>query len=134
MRSFSRIDDVLDRVPSRVVTTLRAVDFGRGSEALYRDQLPGLLEALALRARVAIPYGIFERRAASARGTGTKQDRVREYVLRHASRVFRISDVRSAVPGCSDQTIRIVLDKSRVEGLVAAEGTGRSATWRRLPY
>ncbi|MDQ2873556.1 MAG: hypothetical protein M3Y33_01485 [Actinomycetota bacterium] len=40
------------RKPSQVVTWLSAVDFGRGSEALYRDQMPGLLTELADRARV----------------------------------------------------------------------------------
>jgi hypothetical protein len=39
-------------VPSQVVTRLSAIDFGRGSEALYRDQMPGLLTELADRARV----------------------------------------------------------------------------------
>jgi hypothetical protein len=39
-------------VPANVVTRLRAIDFGRGSEALYRDQMPGLLTELADRARV----------------------------------------------------------------------------------
>jgi hypothetical protein len=39
-------------VPARVVTRLGAIDFGRGSEALYRDQMPGLLTELADRARV----------------------------------------------------------------------------------
>src|SRR3984893_3814032 len=39
-------------VPSQVVTRLSAIDFGRGSEALYRDQMPGLLTGLADRARV----------------------------------------------------------------------------------
>src|SRR5260221_4676898 len=39
-------------VPSQVVIRLSAIDFGRGSEALYRDQMPGLLTELADRARV----------------------------------------------------------------------------------
>ena len=39
-------------VPSQVVTRLSAIDFGRGSEALYRDQMPGLLTELSDRARV----------------------------------------------------------------------------------
>jgi hypothetical protein len=34
------------------VARLSAIDFGRGSEALYRDQMPGLLTELADRARV----------------------------------------------------------------------------------
>jgi hypothetical protein len=35
-------------------------------------------------------YDRFEARAASDRSTGTKQDRVRDYVLNHAPSVFRI--------------------------------------------
>src|SRR3954454_24369843 len=50
---FLDLDRVIGHVPARVVTLLSAVDVGRGSEALYRDQLPGLLDALAKHARVA---------------------------------------------------------------------------------
>jgi len=39
-------------VPAQVVTRLSAIDFGRGSEAFYRDQMPGLLTELANWARV----------------------------------------------------------------------------------
>src|SRR4051794_26325752 len=52
MRSFADIDRTLGRVPASVVMALSLVDVGRGSEALYRDQLPGLLSELADRARV----------------------------------------------------------------------------------
>lgn len=38
-------------VPSQVVTRLSASDFGRGSEALYRDEMPELFTELADRAR-----------------------------------------------------------------------------------
>lgn len=77
-------------------------------------------------------YRTFERRAAADRATGNKQERVREHVLRHAHGVFRVADIRVALPGVSDQTIRLVLAALRDEGVVAAEGTGRTATWRRL--
>ena len=52
MRSFADLDVLVGRVPSRIVTRLGSNDFGRGSEALYRDQLPGLLTELADHARV----------------------------------------------------------------------------------
>ena len=52
MRSFADLDELIGRVPARVVTQLGTIDFGRGSEALYRDQMPGLLTGLADRARV----------------------------------------------------------------------------------
>src|SRR5215469_4481756 len=52
VRSFADLDALIGRVPARVVTRLSAIDFGGGSEALYRDQMPGLLTELADRARV----------------------------------------------------------------------------------
>jgi hypothetical protein len=63
----------------------------------------------------------------------TKQQRVREHILRHAPATFRLADIRTAVPGVSDQTIRLALEQLRNEGRVRADGTGRSATWTRLP-
>ncbi len=53
MRSFADLDRLIGLVPAQVVTQLSAIDIGRGSEALYRDQMPGLLTGLADRARVA---------------------------------------------------------------------------------
>jgi Fic family protein len=77
-------------------------------------------------------YETFTQRAAAERSDGTKQDRVREYVLRHAPAVFRVADVRAALPGVSDPTIRMVLNRLREEAAITAEGTGRSAMWQRL--
>ncbi len=53
MRSFIDLDRFIGSVPFDVVASLRAVDTGRGSEALFRDKLPALLTSLAERARVA---------------------------------------------------------------------------------
>ncbi|WP_460830329.1 Fic family protein [Nocardioides hungaricus] len=78
-------------------------------------------------------YETFELRAASDRSSGTKQGRVREYVLHHAPMLFRIGDVRVALPGISDQTIRLELTAMRDDGLISPEGTGRGARWRRHP-
>ena len=52
MRSFADLEALIGLVPAQVVTRLSAIDFGRGSEALFRDQMPGLLTELANRARV----------------------------------------------------------------------------------
>jgi Fic family protein len=82
---------------------------------------------------IAGAYAIFADRAAAAQTPGTKQQRVREYVLRYASATFRLADIRTALPGVSDQTIRLVLEQLRGEGKVQADGTGRSATWTRRP-
>jgi len=61
----------------------------------------------------------------------TKSERVREHVLHHSAQVFAISDVRAALPGVSDPTIRLVLNQLRDEGRVRPDGTGRSAVWVR---
>ena len=61
--------------------------------------------------------------AAAAQTPGTKQQRAREHILRHAPVTFRLADIRTAVPGVSDQTIRLVLEQLRNEGRVRADGT-----------
>ncbi len=80
---------------------------------------------------IAGAYAVFADRATAAQTPGTKQQRVREHILRHAPATFRLADIRTAVPGVSDQTIRLVLEQLRSEGTVRADGTGRSATWTR---
>lgn len=76
-------------------------------------------------------YDRLERGTTAERSTGTKQHRVREYVTQHAPQIFRISDVRVALPGVSDPTIRLALDQLKKEGRVRPEGTGRAAVWVR---
>jgi len=80
---------------------------------------------------IAGAYAVFADRAAAAQTPGTKQQRVREHILRHAPATFRLADIRTALPGVSDQTIRLALEQLRKEGRVRADGTGRSATWTR---
>jgi predicted MarR family transcription regulator len=82
---------------------------------------------------IASAYDVFADRAAAARTPGTKQERVRVHILRHTPGTFRLADIRTAVPGVSDQTIRLALEQLRGEGKVQADGTGRSATWTRIP-
>ena len=94
----------------------------------WTEYLVGILEGA---------YGDFESRVAARRSLAgmSKQERVREYVLHHAPVVLRLRDVRSALPGVSDPTIRLVLNKLRREGLVgideAVGGSGPRAAWRR---
>lgn len=76
-------------------------------------------------------YRTFASRAAATRAGGSKQDRVREHIINHAPSPFRMADIRAALPGISDQTIRVVLDRLRKEGIIAADGLGRSASWHR---
>jgi Fic family protein len=80
---------------------------------------------------IAGAYSVFSNRAAAAWTPGTKQQRVREHILRHSPATFRLADIRTAVPGVSDQTIRLVLEHLRNEGKIRVDGTGRSATWTR---
>jgi Fic family protein len=77
-------------------------------------------------------YDRLERRVHSTRSTGTKQDRVRDFVRNHSGPTFRIADIRAALPGISDPTIRLTLDALKAEGAITLDGTGRSATWRTL--
>jgi Uncharacterized conserved protein len=91
------------------------------------DYLVGVLEGA---------YDDFERRVAAQRNltAGSKQGQVRQYVLHHAPQVFRVRDVRAALPGVSDQTIKLVLGALRREGAIeldAAGGSGPHAAWRR---
>jgi len=82
---------------------------------------------------LASAYDDFEQRLAGARShAGSKQEQVRERVLRHAPERFRRRDIERALPGISAATIRLVLAEMRDEGSIAPEGTGRGARWRRL--
>ncbi len=76
-------------------------------------------------------YGRFEARVSAGSSGGTKQDRVRDFVLLLAPATFAIGDVRRAVPGVSDNTIRLVLGSLKQAGRIVSDGTGRGATWRR---
>lgn len=79
-------------------------------------------------------YERFESRVAAERGSrgSSKQDRVRTYILDQAPARFTIGDVRRAVPGTSDQTIRLVLSEAKAAGQIEPHGTGRSSGWVRI--
>ena len=77
-------------------------------------------------------YERFTSRIAAGTSGGTKQDRIRDFVLLHAAPTFTIADIRRGVPGVGDSTIRIVLAELKKDGRIANDGTGRGATWRRI--
>jgi Fic family protein len=79
-------------------------------------------------------YDDFENRVAAGRGSevGTKQERIRRWVLHEAPSEFRIGDVRRAVPGVSSPTIRLALRSLRDEGRLRSESVGMGARWRRV--
>ncbi len=87
---------------------------------------------------VAAAYDDFEGRIAARRDLSglSKQERVRRYVLDHAPQVFRTRDIRGALPGVSDPTIRLVLAQLRQQGRIKIDevsgGHGPQAAWRRV--
>ena len=107
--------------------------WGRAARLLVSAGQPEETAKARLDGVLADAYRTFARRAASDRADGSKQDRVRDHVLSRAPNPFRMADIRTALPGISDQTIRVVLDRLRREELIFAEGLGRSAAWRRTP-
>ena len=75
--------------------------------------------------RVAGAYGRFEEHVISNTSVGTKQGPVRDFVLLHTPAMFPIADIRRAVPGVSDNTIRIALDDLKMTGSITSSRTGR---------
>lgn len=98
-------------------------DDGQHSAWPWAGYLLGRLDAADAR---------FAARVAAGTASGTKQSRVREFALLHAPSPFTIADVRRATPGVSDNTIRLVLSELKRAGLIASDGPGRDATWRRV--
>jgi Fic family protein len=78
-------------------------------------------------------YDDFEQRvAAAAENTGSKQDRVRDHILRQAPKEFRRRDIERALPGISPATIRLVLNELRDAEQIRSAGSGPGARWHRL--
>jgi Fic family protein len=78
-------------------------------------------------------YDDFEGRLVGAdTGAATKQERVRDYILREAPAEFRRRDVERAFPGVSAATIRLVLSELRDASLIRSQGSGPAAHWSRL--
>jgi Fic family protein len=77
-------------------------------------------------------YRDFELRVAAAGESAvSKQDRVRDHILRQSPGEFRKRDVERALPGVSPATIRLVLNELRDAGRIVVEGSGPGARWRR---
>lgn len=77
---------------------------------------------------LAVVYERFIDQAEEVRARGSKSERVRRHLERHANRSFTMADLRSALPGISDATIRLVLNQLRRDGLIEST-TGRTARW-----
>ncbi len=85
---------------------------------------------------IAAGYDDFEARVAARRNlvAGSKQDQVRTYILDHAPAEFRFRDIRAALPGISDPTIKRVLADLRLDRaieLIDERASGRLSAWRR---
>ena len=82
---------------------------------------------------LAAGYADFENRVVAERGASamSKAERVRDWAMASAPREFSLNDVRRAVPGVSDPTIRLALRSLRDDGKLASSGSGRAAIWRR---
>jgi len=80
-------------------------------------------------------YGRFEQRILAARRANgmNKQERVQHWARNLAADEFRLQDVRRALPGISDQTIRLALEPLKAEGILKPESSGRGARWVRIP-
>jgi Fic family protein len=78
-------------------------------------------------------YDDFEQRVAgAAQSTGSKQERVRDYILHQAPREFRRREIERALPGISAATIRLVLGELRDTHKIRSQGSGSGARWHRL--
>ncbi len=87
---------------------------------------------------LAAAYDEFETRVVARRdlAAGSKQDQVRRYIMDHAPAVFRFRDIRAALPGIGDPTIKRVLADLRRDGAIELaddRASGRLAAWRRRP-
>ena len=77
-------------------------------------------------------YDAFEERVAVAGGRGAKTEAIEGYVRSlPAGAEFRVADVRRNAAGAGDSHISKILARLRDEGLIAPEGRGRGARWRR---
>ena len=85
---------------------------------------------------LASAYDDFEARVVARRSIGgSKQDQVRRYILDHAGPSFRMRDVRAALPGISDGTIKKVMAELRRDGQIQVqegERSGQLTKWSRV--
>lgn len=75
-------------------------------------------------------HASFVTKAEEERFQGSKQERVRRFLQEHSTLTYAMSDLRRALPGVSDATLRLVLRQLKREGLVRASNGGRSTRWR----
>lgn len=77
-------------------------------------------------------YSELERSTEGIGRRGGMQLAVRRVVAEHRGDWFTIAEIRAAIPGISDQTIKRALAELKAEGAIVLEGRGRGAKWRRV--
>ena len=103
-------------------STLGWFDDGQHSAWPWVGYLLGRLDAAYTRFGACVAAG----------GGGTKQARVRDFVLLHAPTRSPSPTSAEPCPAVSDNTIRLVLSELKNDGLIANDGTGRSVNWHRV--
>ncbi|MGI8810872.1 MAG: Fic family protein [Acidimicrobiales bacterium] len=121
------VEGLIDRTSDRYYESLKASTDGWHDGS--HDVWPWI-EYLA--ERIAEAYEVFEDRAGATIPAGSKQARVRAVVASLLETSFTFDEIRAVLPGVSDATIRLTLQRLRDEGAVEALGQGRSARWRRI--
>lgn len=79
-------------------------------------------------------YDAFEARVAgegSPKGT-TKQQRTRNQIIEVGPSRFSFRQLKRALPGISEHTLRLVLNDLKAEGVMRTEGRGAGARWIRV--
>lgn len=78
-------------------------------------------------------YDDFEARIAAAGQVEgkTKQERARTYILETGSDDFTFRELKRALPGISEHTLRKVLSELKTEDLIHSDGHGAGAVWHR---
>jgi Fic family protein len=105
----------------------------RGSTGGWHDATHSLRPWLSYLLGILIAsHRDFESRAATVATKGSKSAAVENFVRTTAADVFRIADIRDAVPNVGDQQIGKVLRRLKEAGVVELERKGRGARWRRL--
>ncbi len=79
-----------------------------------------------------VSYRDFEARLETIVTKGSKAEAVRHFVRTNISDTFSISDIRNVVPNVSDVYIGQILRQLRDDDVIALQGIGQGARWRRL--
>lgn len=118
MRSFIDVEHRFGSQPARLGVVLARLDVGRGREALYRDQLPELLHALATTTRVASITA-----SSAIEGVVVAPGRLDGLVKPGADRRFRNRNEREFA-GYRDAIDEIVRQRAAEPGGPLQAGTG----------